>query len=192
MSQSPELKTSAHPLDLPGAILRSALGVSAIVAPLVSLQIVLVELIAGSVPPRTIALSLYPLAFPLLWMLQKRLGRRRTGFIYLALMLLMAFLLQLRGGLSFAQAVVQLWVLLLAGLIFGVRGVAVGLALSLLGFLTAAYLVLNGFVPAVDVSIVHAEQLAPPRTQNLAQCGWFRVTSRSASASVSPNSNCGS
>ena len=37
----------------------------------------------------------------------------------------------------------------------------------------------------------HREQLAPPRTQNLAQWGWFRWTSASASASVSPSSNSG-
>ena len=37
-----------------------------------------------------------------------------------------------------------------------------------------------------------AEQLAPPSTQNLAQWGWFRATSRSASAKVVPSSNSGS
>ena len=43
-----------------------------------------------------------------------------------------------------------------------------------------------------QLSAHQREQAAPPRTQNLAQCGWFKATGRDASASVAPNSNCGS
>ncbi len=38
----------------------------------------------------------------------------------------------------------------------------------------------------------YAEQLAPPKTQNFAQWGWFNRTGRSASSKVAPNSNSGS
>jgi hypothetical protein len=38
----------------------------------------------------------------------------------------------------------------------------------------------------------HVLQAAPPRTQNLAQCGWLSRTSPTLSAKVPPSSNCGS
>lgn len=66
-------------------------------------------------------------------------------------------------------------------------------AAALAGFLAA----FGGAViplPALAevVAAPQPEQLAPPRTQNRAQCGWLSATSPPAAASVAPSSNCGS
>lgn len=131
-------------------VLDGAMAVSAIVLPFIGALILAQAYIHGALGPATVIPCLYSLAFPALWLLRARLSVATGGVTFLALMLLMAFVVQLRGGLTVAPATLQLVVLILAGLLFGHRGVAVTLAINLLSYAAAGYAVLSGITPPIS------------------------------------------
>jgi len=133
------------------SILRSAIRIVAIGAPLVSIVIVVNSYLEDHLNLRTVLLGIFTLVFPLLWAIQDWLSQSRRASIFLGLMLLMSFLLQARGGLTFAHASLVLWILLLAGLIFGLRGVLLALSISLASMGVAGYLLVSGIAPPIEV-----------------------------------------
>lgn len=141
---------SAH-RGLQGSILRSAIRIVAIGAPLVSVIIAVNAYLEDNLNLRTVLLCIYPLVFPLLWATQDWFSQSRRASIFLGLMLFMSFLLQVRGGLTFSHASIVLWILLLAGLIFGLRGVMLALSVSLATLGIAAYLLASGIAPPIDL-----------------------------------------
>jgi len=133
------------------SILRSAIRIVAIGAPLVSIVIVVNSYLEDHLNLRTVLLGIFTLVFPLLWAIQDWLSQSRRASIFLGLMLLMSFLLQARGGLTFTHASLVLWILLLAGLIFGLRGVLLALSISLASMGVAGYLLVSGIAPPIEV-----------------------------------------
>lgn len=87
--------------------------------------------------------------FPILLLTKDRLNLKTKGSIYLGLMLVIGVFVLLRGGVAIAQASLQLWILLFAGLIFGVRGVIVTLLINLTGIAVVGYVVTTGLVPPI-------------------------------------------
>ncbi|MFT4886590.1 MAG: signal transduction histidine kinase/CheY-like chemotaxis protein [Pseudohongiellaceae bacterium] len=65
-------------------------------------------------------------------------------------MLLIGIMMLFRGSVAIAQASLQLWILLLAGLIFGVRGVLVTLFINLTAIAVAGYAVTTGLTPPIS------------------------------------------
>jgi MFS family permease len=141
-------------------VLNTALTWTAVGAPLVAGGM----LVQG--PPREgsaallLAMSGYTLCFPLLCLVAPRLSTRRLGSIYLALLLLMAFMIQLRGGISAAVASVQLIMIVLSALLFGARGGIVGLVASLACMSVAAVAVVGDHVPPIASGLWDPHQTA--------------------------------
>lgn len=140
---------SAH-RGLQDSILRSAIRIVAIGAPLVSIVIVVNSYFEDHLNLRTVLLGIFTLLFPLLWAIQDWLSQSRRASIFLGLMLLMSFFIQARGGLTFSHAALVLWILLLAGLIFGLRGVLLALSISLATLGIAGYLLVSGIAPPIE------------------------------------------
>lgn len=134
-------------------VLATALLTTAVGAPLVSLLILAQAIAEQKTTPLLLALCAYPFTYPLLRVMARWLGPRWTGFAYLALMLLMTLLIQLRGGVSAGVLAIQLLIVLLAGVLYGGRGVLVALGITLSGFAFAGVLVLHGAVPPIDASM---------------------------------------
>jgi signal transduction histidine kinase/ActR/RegA family two-component response regulator len=151
--------------ELTARILNMALKVSAIFVPGVAGILIFQVLLNGNLNFITIVLSIYCLGFPALWLVRKKLSFNTLGVSYLCLMLLLAFMLQLRGGLTTSTASVQIIVFILSGMLFGSRGVFACLGLSLLSFSVAGFSVVNGLVPPLSETLWDA-QLAST---------WFRA-----------------
>ncbi len=127
--------------------------------------------------------ALYTLVFPGLWLLRNKLRFDIMASAFLAALLGLGFILQLRGGLNFSSASIQLWVLLLAGLVFGVRAVIAATAVSLLGFALAGAAILNGWVPPVETSFWNQNEPVVWLRAGLL-LGIFGITSALAVAST--------
>jgi signal transduction histidine kinase/CheY-like chemotaxis protein len=134
-------------------VLRRTLGFLAFAVPGVSLIIISVSLQTGHFDPTTIALSLYTLSFPTLWLLRPRLGMRASAIALLALLALTGFLVEARGGVGTGNILLNALVLLLGALFFGRRGAALGLIVVVALFVLAGLLVLGGYVPPVTKSM---------------------------------------
>jgi len=150
MNDSPYDLVFTPKQEIAGRIIDLALKLSAVFFPLLAAIIIVQVALRDSVNLITFALSLYCLSFPLLWLLRKKLTLNVRGITFLGLLMLAAFMVQLRGGLTASPAALQIIVLLLSGLIFGTKGLLVSLALSLLSFALAALLVTNNLVPPVS------------------------------------------
>ncbi|MFK7865269.1 MAG: response regulator [Pseudohongiellaceae bacterium] len=133
--------------ELRSRIVNSALRITAIAAPFISLLILASSFLNDELNLRTWLLCAYPLVFPVLVLLKDKLSIKQRGTVFLSLMMLMGFLVLFRGGISIAQAALQLWILLLAALLFGTRGVIITLAINLSGFAVAGYAIVNGLLP---------------------------------------------
>jgi signal transduction histidine kinase/ActR/RegA family two-component response regulator len=131
-------------------IVNSSIRLSAFSAPFISLLVVFAAIVSGESNLRILVLSVAPLIFPVLFFLKDRLSLEVKGSLFLGLLLLIGCLVLFRGGISIAQAILQMWVLLLAGLIFGVRGVVTALAINLTGFAIAGYAMTSGLAPPIS------------------------------------------
>lgn len=138
-------------------IVDSALRITAFAAPFISFLILVASYLNEELNLRTWLICAYPLVFPILVLLKNKLSLQIRGTVFLSLMMLMGFLVLFRGGISIAQAALQLWILLIAALLFGVRGVAVTLLINLTGFAVAGYLVINGLSPTFTDSMWNPE-----------------------------------
>lgn len=92
------------------------------------------------------------LLFPILLLIKDRLNLKIKGSIYLGLMLFLGVLALFRGSIGIVQASLQLWILLFAGLIFGVRGILVTLLINLIGLAIVGYAMTTGLVPPIPES----------------------------------------
>lgn len=150
-------KTDSDDTELRLRIVNSALRITAVAAPFISLLILLASFLENELNLRTWLLCAYPLVFPILVLLKDKLTIKVRGTVFLSLMMLMGFLVLFRGGISIAQAALQLWILLIAALLFGSKGVIITLLINLSGFAVAGYVVVNGFLPPFSGSIWNPE-----------------------------------
>lgn len=147
------ISDSVEDTELRLRIINSALRVTAFAAPFISILILGSSFLNDNLDLRTWLLSAYPLVFPVLVLLKNKLSLQVRGTVFLSLMMLMGFLVLFRGGISIAQAALQLWILLIAALLFGVRGVVITLLINLSGFAVAGYVVVNGMLPPFSESM---------------------------------------
>ena len=158
-------ETSNTKVKLAARILNMALKVSAIFVPGIAV-ILLVQVLLATTPNFIVIVAcIYCLSFPALWFVRNKLSFNALGISFLCLMLLMAFMLQLRGGLTTSTAAVQIIVLILSGILFGQRGIFVCLGISLLSFSLAGYSVVNGLVPPLSETLFDARLAST----------WFRA-----------------
>ena len=150
--------TSADTLsDLHERVLKAALAVAAIATPAVSLLGVWQLAARGELQwIYTLRFSL-ALVFPLLFLCRNRFSTPVLTRIFIFLLLSVGFIVQSRGGLTMTSAAVQLMTLILAGLLFGARGVVITLLLSLCSFALAGYLVLSGTVDPIAQAMWNPE-----------------------------------
>jgi signal transduction histidine kinase/ActR/RegA family two-component response regulator len=139
--------------DLRVKVLMTALTATALLAPLLGIWMGSQAAQRGGFTPLRVAMCAYTLLFPLLRVAAPRMSLTAAGTTYLALMIGLALIVELRGGISAAVASAQLIVIVLSALIFGARGAAVGLGVSLLGMVIAASAVLGGHVPPILVEV---------------------------------------
>jgi signal transduction histidine kinase/ActR/RegA family two-component response regulator len=139
-------------------VLTTALTATAIVAPLLAVWMFWQASERGGLTPLTVSLCLFTLCFPLLRILTPRLSLTVAGGTYLTLMVVLALVVQLRGGITAAVAGAQLIVIVLSALLFGARGAALGLCASLASLALAATAVLGGHVPSIIHEIWDPEQ----------------------------------
>lgn len=133
-------------------IANSAIRITSFAAPLISLLLLLISFIDNDeFKIRNWFFLASPLLFAILFLINDRLSLKVKGTLYLGLMLLIGQILLFRGSVAIAQASLQLWILLFAGLMFGVRGVFVTLLISLTGIAVAGYAVTAGLsAPIAD------------------------------------------
>lgn len=142
------IKASRISDELGSQVVSKVLAIGAIAAPLASALILAQAIITSALTPTTLAMCVYTFAFPLLWFFGRERNYRKVGSVFIGLLLLMTFLVQIRSGPYTSQAPLQLMSLILSGLIFGIRGVWVTLAIYLGMFALAGVLLLNQIVPA--------------------------------------------
>ncbi len=133
--------------ELGARVVSRALGVGAIAAPLAAAIILAQAIRIETITPTTIVLCAYTITFPLLWIAGRNRYYRLSGSLLMFLLVTMTFLVQIRSGPYTSQAPLQLMTLVLSGLIYGIRGVYITLAINLCLFALAAVLLLNGLVP---------------------------------------------
>ena len=134
-------------------VLSSALGITAVTAPLVAAMIIVREQLAGGPNAITLVLSGYTLCFPALWLLKPRLRPRTQGASYLGLMLVMVFAIQLRGGVSAGVSAIILVFVMLSGILFGTRGMLLGLVATMSMYALAGFAVVGGYVPPPSLAM---------------------------------------
>ena len=133
--------------ELGARVVSRALAVGAIAAPLAAAIILAQAIRIETITPTTIVLCAYTITFPLLWIAGRNRYYRLSGSLLMFLLVTMTFLVQIRSGPYTSQAPLQLMTLVLSGLIYGIRGVYITLAINLCLFALAAVLLLNGLVP---------------------------------------------
>lgn len=133
--------------ELGARVVSRALGVGAIAAPLAAAIILAQAIRIETITPTTIVLCAYTITFPLLWIAGRNRYYRLSGSLLMFLLVTMTFLVQIRSGPYTSQTPLQLMTLVLSGLIYGIRGVYITLAINLCLFALAAVLLLNGLVP---------------------------------------------
>ena len=134
------------------AVLSIALNVSSLLAPSMATLYVVQRVSWDDMLFSVLPYALYTLVFPILWLLRNKLPFNTLASVFLATLLGLGFLLQIRGGLNFSTASIQLWVLLFSGLMFGARAAILATAASLIGFVIAGAAILNNWVPPVETS----------------------------------------
>jgi signal transduction histidine kinase/CheY-like chemotaxis protein len=134
------------------AVLAIGLNVAAILTPSMAALFIVQRADWEGGGPFIVPYTLYTLVFPLLWLLRKKIPFDTLALVFLAALMGLGFLLQLRGGLNFSIASIQLWVLLLSGLVFGASAVLLTTAISLLGFALSGAAILNNWVPPLETT----------------------------------------
>lgn len=153
ITSNSELTPSHSPADeMKRTVLATGLNVSAILAPSMAAFYLAQRLNWASGILPIVPYALFTLIFPVIWLLRKRLPFGLTANLFLAALLGLGFMLQLRGGLNFSTASIQLWILLFSGLVFGARAVLFTTAISLIGFILAGTAILNQWVPPIETS----------------------------------------
>lgn len=148
MSTSKANQAPSVSAELGSRVVRTALALGAIAAPLAGLMVIAQALLAGNLASTTLLMCIYTMAFPLLWTFGRHRNYKLIGSIFIGLLLLMTFMVQIRSGPYTSQAPLQLLTLILSGLIFGKRGVYVTLVINLCLFAAAGTLLLNDIVPS--------------------------------------------
>lgn len=136
--------------DLRSRVLNNAINVSAVAAPLAGVILFAQTYASNQLSLSTLLSCIYTVAFPLLAVVSARLTIRTSGIIYISLMMFLTFLIQLGGGITVSATALQLLILILAGVLFGVRGVVLTLVINLASFSLAGFALLNGYVPPID------------------------------------------
>jgi signal transduction histidine kinase len=134
-------------------VLSTAVAISAVAMPLMSCIMVMELAARDRLTLRTFIPCAITVCFPALWLLSGRLSVRGTSSAFLALLLMMAFVVQSHGGITVTAAALQLVVIVLSGLMFGPRGAAAGLLASLACFAIAGGLVVGAYVAPIDFSL---------------------------------------
>jgi len=135
-------------LDLPSLyarVLEVSLGLMAVAGPLSSGVLLLQGDHDGS-PVINWIFSGSSLSLPLLWLVRRRLGFARTASVLVGLMLLLGFVVRLRGGLGTGPTLLNVLSVVLAVLFFGARGAIASLAGTVFLLCLAAWLVLGHHV----------------------------------------------
>ena len=101
----------------------------------------------GTLTRRTVLLCVFTLSFPLLRLLTPRLGFLTSACTFLTLLSLVAFVIEVNGGITVASTMLSMIAVLLAGIFFGAHGAVLVLLGSLLAFTTAGILVVGGAAP---------------------------------------------
>jgi signal transduction histidine kinase/CheY-like chemotaxis protein len=133
-------------------VLSIALNVSSILAPCMAALYIIQQLESDPSDMRILPLTIYTLVFPLLRLLRPKLAFNTTAVLFLAALLGLAFILQVRTGLNFSTAAIQIWILLFAGLVFGARAVIAATIISLFFFTVAAAAVFNNWVQPIGTN----------------------------------------
>jgi signal transduction histidine kinase/CheY-like chemotaxis protein len=131
-------------LRLRRQVLKVALNLVAVATTLISLLLIVQAVREGRLDTRLVLLSSYTLLFPLLRWLLRWLGFRAAAGIFLGLLALTAFIVEVNGGVTVASTMVSIIAVLLAGIFFGGRGAVFVLLASLLAFVLAGVLVVEG------------------------------------------------
>lgn len=131
-------------------IANNAIRLTSFVAPIASLLLLVSFFASNEFNLRGWLIFASPLLFPLLLLVKDRLSLKVKGSLYLGLMLIIGIMVLFRGSVAIAQASLHLWILLFAGLIFGVRGVFVTLLISLIAIAIAGYFVTTGITPPIS------------------------------------------
>jgi two-component system cell cycle sensor histidine kinase/response regulator CckA len=134
-------------------VLGTAVAISAVAMPLLSCVMVIELATRDRLTLRTFVPCAITVCFPALWLLSGRLSLRGVSRAFLALLLLMAFVVQSHGGITVTAAALELVVIVLSGLLFGPRGAAAGLLASLACFSIAGGLVVGEYVPPIDFEL---------------------------------------
>ena len=146
---SPKLyQASSISAELGSRVVRRTLQLGAIAGPLAGAIVLLQALRSDNIPVTTLVMCFFTLVFPMLWAFGRNRDYKLVGSVFIGLLMLMTFLVQIRFGPYASQAPLQLMTLILAGLIFGKRGVYVALFLNLGLFSLAGVLLLNNIVPS--------------------------------------------
>jgi signal transduction histidine kinase/ActR/RegA family two-component response regulator len=145
-------RTAGDPLRAVRArVLRSALAILAIAVPAVAVIVVVADLAGHRFNAIAAVLAAYTLTFPLLWLLRRRLGHRRSAISLLALLALTAFLVEARGGVAAGSILVDALALTLGAVFFGRRGALFAWAAVVGLFVLAAAIVLGRVGPPIPV-----------------------------------------
>lgn len=153
MTDSQAKSQSETLAELRSRVLSFALGSAAIGVPLLSFIFLLQILMQGRPDTLQVMLILFTWLFPLLWLVRNILSVQAAAAVLIGLMLLMAFLVQLRGGLTASATVLQLTALIMAGIMFNQRSVLLVVLISVAAFAAAAVLVLGDLVPPIELSM---------------------------------------
>ncbi len=138
--------------DMRRIVLTIALNVSSILAPCMAALYVGQRLDADPSVVRMLPIALYTLVFPVIKLLQPKLTINTAACLFLAALLGLCFILQIRSGLNFSTAAIQIWILLFSGLVFGARAVIAATIISLFLFALAAAAIFNNWVPPIDTT----------------------------------------
>jgi signal transduction histidine kinase/ActR/RegA family two-component response regulator len=131
-------------------VLLVALNVMAVAMPLVCAFLALQAYQTGVLSRLTIALCSWGLVFPLLRLLRPRMAFRTSALTLLALMLVSAAMVALRGGLTVGNLAANVLLILLATLFFGRRGAVLALAAVVAVTVASGVLVVKGYVPPLS------------------------------------------
>jgi hypothetical protein len=94
--------------DMRRAVLAIGLNVAAILTPSMAALFIVQRADWEGGGPFIVPYTLYTLVFPLLWLLRKKIPFDTLALVFLAALMGLGFLLQLRGGLNFSIASIQL------------------------------------------------------------------------------------
>ncbi len=132
-------------------VLLNSVRVTAVAVPFIAAVLIAMLSLQGRLNSLALVLSLYTLLFPLLWAVFDRLGAVTRSTLHLLLLLGAALIVELRGGIGAAASAIQLTVLVIAGVVFGRRGIAWTFAATFATLGLAAFAVTSGLVASINL-----------------------------------------